>query len=928
MGFPKDFAQFWADYAEWQELVNEAFEKASEDKKLAKNQIRASLGNADLLDALDYDQRARLIKHFNKKVLKVDDIFTGNIDSVFAGLGPETRPGVQYGKAIPQPGDVGGDSAFVLNQLGITRDASKVLKGEEFSTSRNIPKMEFIKQQMEHQRAGYKMKAGAKVFVFDTETLGLGAELSSVREVASLNMTMAGGDLVSESPGQIKTKSFNVARGGYGSIWDERSGKYVQLGEHLKTLAGNSLVSGVPADGNTFIRSLMPQLKEMAAADYIVGQNVNFDVRQLLVNAMKTGAYAGGEDVVDDVGRVIFSGKEVQQVIDSIAGKIDSTALDTLIMARNYLPNLDLAPELAALGEKSPHGLENIMLQTNLSDLIKKENKDFFADAAQHTAGYDTYITGQFFRFMKSGQLAAQPLSDKALRLSTLRSYAPTPISHLDDARDISRDMFRAVYDTSPTKIRAVKIGEDTLEALLPGDADLWYDRLAAQDSDYAVRVGASMIEQEVFSTRKIIAPSATAGDITENLGQWRKFSGYDETGKGFLNRLHTLFKGADTPSASAFRGLQQGLADAGMPFAGISMPERIVTASASFAGTLRGADLPSLSSELQDVAKYGDDIGMSFWTLRKEASTLGDNVTLPLALLQEGGFIDDDLQMLSMSTIEKSKDVNLMFKLKDQAEAERLASHIEGIGSSIDDIERYGISDNNYADIAERIRTRGTQYGVNVAHMGGQGGRQLWHTLKDMFQGITFDDSMASVRTGFSKEGIRDGYIVAGATTFDEYADDAQRAAYKTDYDLGLKKTEELGSALRNKGTKLGVGIDWVIGGRYPGVGKTVETIYNTAKKRLPVVGAVGVGALGAYYMYNKHKEQEVYDDSMQQMRLETSEDYSQYREDFGLYPAPAVRRPDPLLTAGIVGNLDRNAVGHTRMGARKDAGLFAGVI
>ena len=34
--------------------------------------------------------------------------------------------------------------------------------------------------------------------------------------------------------------------------------------------------------------------------------------------------------------------------------------------------------------------------------------------------------------------------------------------------------------------------------------------------------------------------------------------------------------------------------------------------------------------------------------------------------------------------------------------------------------------------------------------------------------------------------------------------------------------------------------------------------------------------------------------------------------------------RRKDPLFTAGVVGNLDRQKIGHTSMGSNKNSNLF----
>jgi hypothetical protein len=43
-------------------------------------------------------------------------------------------------------------------------------------------------------------------------------------------------------------------------------------------------------------------------------------------------------------------------------------------------------------------------------------------------------------------------------------------------------------------------------------------------------------------------------------------------------------------------------------------------------------------------------------------------------------------------------------------------------------------------------------------------------------------------------------------------------------------------------------------------------------------------------------------------------------------MQPQQSSFRRDPLTTAGVVGNLDRNKIGHYKMGAQKNAHLFGG--
>ena len=96
-------------------------------------------------------------------------------------------------------------------------------------------------------------------------------------------------------------------------------------------------------------------------------------------------------------------------------------------------------------------------------------------------------------------------------------------------------------------------------------------------------------------------------------------------------------------------------------------------------------------------------------------------------------------------------------------------------------------------------------------------------------------------------------------------------------------------------------------------------KSIYGTGAGIL----AAGVG----YYMYGKHKESEIYNETMQQQPStqkvsngEMMRQTMQPQDNFSSY------RRDPLVTAGVVGNLDRNKIGHHNMSSKKHAHLFGG--
>ena len=102
-----------------------------------------------------------------------------------------------------------------------------------------------------------------------------------------------------------------------------------------------------------------------------------------------------------------------------------------------------------------------------------------------------------------------------------------------------------------------------------------------------------------------------------------------------------------------------------------------------------------------------------------------------------------------------------------------------------------------------------------------------------------------------------------------------------------------------------------------------------NKMKKIKPkVYGTVAaVAALSAgYYLATRESKQDPIDEVMEQQPLEQTgpmsiRDFNQV--DQAMVGQTSSRR-DPLVTAGVVGNLDRNKIGHTQMGANKYNHLY----
>jgi len=93
---------------------------------------------------------------------------------------------------------------------------------------------------------------------------------------------------------------------------------------------------------------------------------------------------------------------------------------------------------------------------------------------------------------------------------------------------------------------------------------------------------------------------------------------------------------------------------------------------------------------------------------------------------------------------------------------------------------------------------------------------------------------------------------------------------------------------------------------------------------------GVAAVGAISAgYYLGRRTQEQNLYDETMDQQPTEANigpmgiADFNRLDQELA---AQFSSRRDPLVTAGVVGNLDRNKISHTRMGPDKYNHLYGG--
>jgi hypothetical protein len=102
------------------------------------------------------------------------------------------------------------------------------------------------------------------------------------------------------------------------------------------------------------------------------------------------------------------------------------------------------------------------------------------------------------------------------------------------------------------------------------------------------------------------------------------------------------------------------------------------------------------------------------------------------------------------------------------------------------------------------------------------------------------------------------------------------------------------------------------------------VREVYRKVGPKVGV-GAAAVGLLSAgYYIAKKNRESDLYDQVMEEQPTEGKGNTSSTNYSLIDGNQQYSARRDPLVTAGVVGNLDRNKIGHTGMGPNKYDHLY----
>ena len=439
---------------------------------------------------------------------------------------------------------------------------------------------------------------------------------------------------------------------------------------------------------------------------------------------------------------------------------------------------------------------------------------------------------------------------------------------------------------------------------------------------------------------------------------------------------------GLNNYSTDFANNLSGRLANIGDPLHFISMQDRTLSSgiARATAGITEQASSALVRSGLTELgglganAKLTANLGMSTFysgkTARLFSSTTGDLLTsskaiVPLQVLQQSlsDVFKDDFAIknvsLSVSTFRNKNLVNTVWNANKQINKDEARSLAKSLFDNMSDIDKVakimgsdtakldqtihatsnaigaiitsGKKDQAVEQLAELIMSRGV-----VFASAGEKSDEIIQTLTA--QGIPTDtDVFLSQRTA-SVAAITDDHVVLNAFVDRKViglSTEAGRALDEAESLVNVNGKKVSKAALRNSqiGEVLSedAGEARKLAGQMERIaaGKSTNSMLDFYNKFKPHIGygMAAAAALGTgYYISKKHRERQLYDQTLEQQPLERARTIDQYNSFSSFGGSLNSVRRDPLATAGVVGNLDRRSINHTSMSKDRYNHLYGG--
>ena len=752
----------------------------------------------------------------------------------------------------------------------------------DFNLSGSTPRKAFIDDAARQAFDADKLRRGTRL-VFDVETAGLETD----KGIWQLSARLMRGDTEVDNI-NLMFRNNMMDLGLYGT---DSAGRGLTFEQFYQQLRGGGPIDWIDADN--FAPQMQRFLGMATEADYLVGQNTAFDVRMLL-HGME--------------GR-IKSSPEFEEAVQAFTRQIDQgKVVDTRMFSKMLLGDIDIAQELQRIDKFTPHSMENILLQTSfLEDLAGDLDARGLAGwdeirgritQGMHHGDIDTWFEDHLFRMQTevlSGQrpdiLANASLADADLRRLISQSAAVTPFTRVEGLGGAGVDM-------TPIEF------------------------LAQHERKWGMSVRGE----------------ATSAQLREG-GVFRNWA------EGLLTKDGTLRKSGRLVD-SGFGAVQARAMDQGLPFAGISSFERLIS---TVMGQHAAKAAPKGMNAIRNL--MGDLTGSAaIQRTDKAAIHGGRNVALPMELIMAAeqatdvttqqrvlssnfsGALGDgvsELQTARWSAFtwgDGQRDVALVADIvSGQDDVDRMIRFMEGLGS--EELKRYGVTPAQLTEYSDVLSRHGQRYGVQIGIMGGKDNHSVSAVANLLDQmGFDVDSKGPRLRTAVFGVDQADDFIFTTASMVDSGDTFAQHADEILE---NTRLTRDMASRMLDSDLDPNITRAVTLGKGDPTRANRIYSFLEANMPHMPRRLGYAGAAIAGYYLFNKVRGRSEINETMAPQEYERHDFYERYRAEMGEeLPQGYGIRPSEhaLATAGLVGNLDKEKLGHHRMGPGKHGHLFGG--
>lgn len=823
---------------------------------------------------------------------------------------------------------------------------------QRYLLSGQQPTWDTVQQVMRQRdlfRNGGGIAADPKAYslVFDLETMSLQPE-HGIREISARFIDDAGNEV-------REAINIHLAHGMHG------------LGAHGRPLHE---VYGIQPSQlrpqSEYIKSVTEFFEAANDAKFVIAQNNNFDIGML--------ARVKDEAMYDLGMRLIKRGQEAVGPEEEMALRlakatnlffegvgtdryIDTSAHLKLIFSKLDGRTVSVASELEKLGDMKQYSVANAMLQTSALDDILAHGLATPAEVqeqlggALHSGFVDTWWTKHLVTLIKKAEAGEDVLRPQELGsdelLGRLNVGLTEPLTRVGLREKFTQG---SAYTITSTHLQPkdLKMLED-MDII--SRADRLSGRMKITPLDQMMLLQRHATYDPVTKAWQkagggFLGPSAKNADLNQVdamkvRGKWDEFATKHSLmlKSGRINPMADFYAAADEYGA-----FQKTLEDANIPFARMSMTERMLS-TALGRGRVEGLS----AAENQVRRALGEVAPVLYWQTfaglegQKGVGKFGVNAVIAPDLLKRIGLYDED-SLLSVSPFEYSaggpKDFALTLDLisQDKDEGTRqiqdIISRLQGLTD--DEKALYGVTEQSLDDLGTALRATGHTAGIQIGTIGGGTGTTEATAAFHAFDSIdaTVDRTRGRFvvgRLGEMVEGTggqkylrTTGFFSSAGGVLDrEHAamlEETKRLAGGTDEMYKAisgdpRLLAELGEKPRHAGPLADFFVD----------------AYNKARphltgKKMGIAAGLGAAAFFFYKASRPKPGQEV----MEQQAFEDANFYGRYRSDMGQpYKEPIAlmhQKPDPLETAHIPSYLHDNKTRHHEMGASKNNHLYAG--